>query len=98
MLRARFSHETLEAEGVKIVHIVDRNDGALSITNDAEEVVRHLLRTFDKHRFFYTDTDGLVDELCHDGTRFTGFNPGPRPNASGRIDWHAFVKANPSPA
>lgn len=93
MLRARFSQETFEAEGIKIVHIVDRDDGSLSITNDAEEVVRHLLRLFPSHRFFYTDTDGQVDELQHDGTRFTGFNPGPRPGAGGRIDWHAFLKA-----
>jgi hypothetical protein len=46
-----------------------------SITNDAERVVRDVLARAPGHRIFYIDTMGNCDELCHDGTQFTGFAP-----------------------
>lgn len=52
----------------------DRGTGR-SITNDAEHVVRQVLRRFPDHRIFYIDTMGYCDELVHDGREFTGFAP-----------------------
>lgn len=52
------------------------NDGPVSITNAAECVVCEMLsngRLFPGQRLFYRDTDGQVDELAHDGIKFTGF-------------------------
>lgn len=101
-MKARFSQNVFPIEfddpanpgdrkTVKVVHLVDSDDGAMTITNDAEEVVRHLLRTFSGHRFFYTDTDGNLDELKHDGERFTGFGPGPGRFTTG-INWAGFFE------
>ena len=61
--------------------IDDDNDGAMSVTNDAEAVVAELTergRLRDGKRLFYYDSDRNLDELCHSGGRFTGFAPGPR--------------------
>lgn len=60
--------------------IRDRDTGGPSITNDAEAVVRFLIargKLTPRMRLFYYDTDGQLDELLHDGTKFTGFAPGP---------------------
>ena len=54
------------------VNIRDLNAG-ISITNDAEAVVLTLYQVFGNVRYFYYDTDGKRDELCHDGPKFTGF-------------------------
>ena len=51
-----------------------------SVTNDAEGVVERLLasrRLQPGIRLFYYDSEGVLDELRHDGTRFIGFAPGP---------------------
>lgn len=59
------------------IWIADDN-GPLSITNDAEQVVRDLLPHWQEPktvRIFYRDSDGNWDELLHDGERFTGFGP-----------------------
>jgi len=57
-------------------------DGPLSVTNDAERVVADLLRwkggftaSGALRRIHYYDTMGCLDELVHDGRRFTGFAP-----------------------
>jgi hypothetical protein len=53
----------------------------MTVTNAAEDVVMELLGTkvlLPGARLFYYDTDGVLDELCHDGRAFTGFAPGPR--------------------
>lgn len=56
----------------------DDNYYAMSVTNDAENVVRYLMNIFELKgkRIFYIDTDGRVDELEHDGEKFTGFKFG----------------------
>ena len=56
----------------------------LTITNGAEDVVEQLLGNGQLRpgmRLFYFDSEGMLDELRHDGQRFTGFAPGPRPTA-----------------
>jgi hypothetical protein len=52
-----------------------------TVTNDAEAVVKRLVR----HgilkagmRLFYYDSEGRLDEILHDGEKFTGFAPGLR--------------------
>jgi hypothetical protein len=78
MLRASYRIE--EQTDEKIV-IRDVGRECMSVTNDAEAVVRDLQRNgmLDKRRLFYYDSDGQLDELKHDGTgTFKGFAPGPR--------------------
>lgn len=51
----------------------------LSITNDAENVVRKLFADglLEPERLlYYIDTNGEVDQLEHDGKKFIGFKPG----------------------
>lgn len=62
------------------VHIVDESNdtGSVSITNDAENVVREVVERYGNKRIFYTDTMGNIDELVHENGEFTGFAPGPR--------------------
>lgn len=62
--------------------------GPKSVTNDAERVVADILRWkggFTKsgslRRIHYYDSDGRLDELVHDGYRFTGFAPVAQANA-----------------
>lgn len=49
-----------------------------TVTNDAENVIKDLLEknliSVGK-RVYYTDSEGRVGELCHDGRVFTGFAP-----------------------
>lgn len=58
--------------------IVIRDVGAdcRSITNDAEAVIKMLLAYYADKRVFYFDSSGDLDELCHNGVRFTGFSFG----------------------
>lgn len=76
----RFAYEVRrnEANGIwldDLSHVV----GCMSITNAAEAVIEdlrtHGLLSPDK-RVYYSDTDGRIDELCHNGMVFTGFAPG----------------------
>ena len=55
-----------------IVWIVDEN-GLVSVTNDAEDVVDTLLDRFPGHRIIYRDSMGAWDELRHEQGRFVGF-------------------------
>ena len=67
-----------------VIRDVGHASGFSSVTNDAEAVVRTVLRIAEQLqepkdcRIFYFDSDGRLDELCHDGTNFTGFKPGPQ--------------------
>lgn len=77
-IRAQYRIE--EQTDDKIV-IRDVGRDCMSVTNDAEAVVRDLQRNgmLDGRRLFYYDTDGQLDELKHDGRgTFRGFAPGER--------------------
>lgn len=53
----------------------------ISVTNDAESVVRDLHRNgiLEGRRLFYYDSEGQLDELKHDGNgTFQGYAPGGR--------------------
>jgi hypothetical protein len=56
-----------------VIVVVD-NDGPVSVTNDAEEVVPYLLSVYGNHPIVYRDTSGSWDRLVHDGSKFVGFN------------------------
>jgi hypothetical protein len=50
-----------------------------SVTNDAEYIVGQLYLDFglaDNERIFYEDSEGEIDELKHNGQRFTGYKFG----------------------
>lgn len=71
-----------------LVHDVGGNNGAMSVTNDAEDVVRFILEShnWDQDlRILYRDTDDLWDELQHDGTGFINFR------RWGRATWQEIV-------
>lgn len=73
-MRASITH--IETKNPKIVAIIDNDDGAMTITNDAEGVVKFL---FDNallkngQRLIYRDTEGVWDELNHKEGKFVGF-------------------------
>ena len=70
--RASFSVAKLTDE---IVFIVDRDDGSLTITNDAEAVAAWCHELYPGRRIIYQDTDDHWDELCHANGVFEGFKP-----------------------
>jgi len=76
MLRASYSVDRVTSDPVlgKMVFIVD-NDVGMSVTNDAENVVVDVLRTYPNHRIIYRDTMGQWDELLHHNGQFAGFAP-----------------------
>lgn len=59
------------------VYIEDIGRGlVMSITNDAEDVVKEVLAQFPNRRIFYKDSAGDVDELLHQEGQFTYFSYG----------------------
>lgn len=81
MTKAAFSIIDIEPHWITISDKIGA--GKMSITNDAEAVVEHLLRRHPGKRIFYYDSDGYLDELAHDGVRFTGFKAGPNSRGKG---------------
>jgi hypothetical protein len=72
MARAQF---TWEDDGTT-VRIVDLNRGALSVTNDAENVIARLVKAgvpVDDRRVIYQDSDGHLDRLLTKNGVFAGF-------------------------
>ena len=57
------------------IFIVDEDLGNMSVTNDAENVVRYLLKTQSNvhKKIIYRDSLGDWSELKHDGTKFVDF-------------------------
>ena len=62
-----------------IIHVVDLNLGNMSVTNDAEAVIEELHKQVDltDKKVQYTDSEGQVDRLLHEGGIFAGFAGGP---------------------
>lgn len=82
-MRAAFTILDVDAERVTIRDEANIEE-TMTVTNDAEAVVEHLLLRYPGRRIFYYDTDGHLDELAHDGVRFTKFQPGPG-RSSGKV-------------
>ena len=73
-MRAMIETETIPR--LVLVRDVGGNNGAMSVTNDADDVVRFVLErhNWDQDvRILYQDTDLMWDELQHDGTGFLSF-------------------------
>ncbi len=65
--------------------IRDVGNGNMSVTNDAEDVVRRLIdvRALKPgQRLLYFDSDGQLDELKIKDGKFAGFAPGPKANVN----------------
>lgn len=82
-MRCKFTIETPPKLLENVNCVVIRDTGHLThmtVTNDAEAAVLYLL-TSDQlaadQRLYYYDNVGQLDELLHDGSKFTGFSLGP---------------------
>ncbi len=56
-------------------------DGYLTVTNDAEGVVKKLVKLellTDDKRLLYYDSDGQLDEILVEDGEFSGFAPAPK--------------------
>lgn len=62
-----------------IVTVQDLNLGRMSVTNDAENVIKELHEQIDLtgKRVQYYDSEGQLDRLLHKDGVFAGFRPGP---------------------
>lgn len=59
--------------------VIADDDGAVSVTNDAEAVVKELEDILAGRRLLYYDTEGCLDELKIDiHGEFAGFGPAPK--------------------
>ena len=82
-MKAKFTFETLSGFHKMygdVLVIRDAGTG-MTVTNDAEAVVAFLLEhkaLCEGRRLLYFDSEGNLDEILHDGEKFTGFAPGPR--------------------
>lgn len=69
----------IESQTEEQILIKDVGKDCMSVTNDAEAVVRDLHRNgiLGDRRLLYIDSEGEIDELKHDGNgAFQGFAPG----------------------
>ena len=76
MTRARYR---IELQTDEVLFIKDVGADGMSVTNDAEAVVRDLHRNgmLGERQLLYQDSLGSVDEIKHDGKgSFQGFAPG----------------------
>lgn len=62
---------------IAVVDLAESNEHACTVTNNAETVVRALGEIYGLkgRRIIYQDTEGVWDELEHDGLHFTNFAP-----------------------
>ena len=65
-----------------VIHVYDQGINEISVTNDAENVLKILHKHYDLtgKRVQYTDSEGQVDRLLHENGVFKGFAPGPWPD------------------
>lgn len=72
--------ELVYFDDTKII-IRDLNVG-MSVTNDAENVVKylHAHASLGDRKLYYYDSEGRFDELRHEGPKFIGFWPADMPD------------------
>lgn len=73
--RSSYTLEIVTSPLGRPVALVRDQDVGLTVTNDAENVVREVLSRNKVERILYRDSDLNWDELRHDGAEFTGFAP-----------------------
>lgn len=93
LARSDYSWRTTVYEGRQTILIIDHDDGNVSVTNDAENVIRDIgveigPLALGICRVYYRDSTQTWDEIKVklDGS-FAGFRPGPRNGDIGRL-WH----------
>lgn len=69
-VRAHYSVHQVTQDAV---WIIDLDDGAMSVTNDADAVVAEVVATYGDKRIIYRDSEGRWDELAHDAGVFRDF-------------------------
>lgn len=73
-MRSRFYVQDVTDEAVYIVDLANECQ-TMSVTNDAENVVANVAKSFGNKRIVYQDTNGQWDELVHDNGVFVRFAP-----------------------
>jgi hypothetical protein len=71
---ARIANYRVEHQTDGMIYLVDQgpHDKYLTITNAAEEVIAGLAPILRGRRVLYHDTEGVLMELTHDGSKFIG--------------------------
>ncbi len=72
----RSSDFVIVGQDADCVFLVDLNTGGLSLTNDAESVVRLIFNRYGQKRIIYRDSEGRWDEMLHDKGVFIDYKPG----------------------
>jgi len=77
-LKCRFKIIKETNDYMLIKDLYDEFSPTMTVTNDAENVVKHLYdnKMIGIKRLFYIDTNGEIDELVHHNGDFRGFKPG----------------------
>lgn len=76
--RSNFIVLSVNEKYILIKDLYDSNCPTVTVTNDAENVVKFIIEYYKvkNEQIFYIDTNGRVDELLHDGSEFIGFKFG----------------------
>lgn len=74
-VRSAFSSRLVNGATILVIDQYDDSSPTMSVTNDAEAVVAHVVGHYGDHRIAYRDTDGRWDELRHQAGVFRGFAP-----------------------
>lgn len=69
------AHYTVYCETGTEVFIIDQDDGAMSVTNDADAVVAEVVKKHGDKGIIYRDSMGQWSELKHEHGWFTGYSP-----------------------
>jgi hypothetical protein len=79
-----FSHAVYSASTLPngVVHIIDHGVDEISVTNDAEDVLKAIHRDLDLTGKLvqYRDSEGQVDRMIHENGVFKNFASGPWPD------------------
>lgn len=73
--RSEWTWTLAETDQGRCLIIVDLNRGAMSVTNDAEDVIAVAHEAFDLTNtpVVYRDSEGMYDQILHRNGVFTGF-------------------------
>lgn len=73
------AHYYVHAVTPDCIWIIDKDDGAMSVTNDAEAVVAEVVTNHGDLPIMYRDSEGRWDQLVHRQGHFIDFAPGRAP-------------------
>lgn len=74
---SRANYEAIcDGEVILVTDLYSDASPTMTVTNDAEAVVREVVAIHGEKRIAYRDTEGQWDELQHERGVFKGFAPG----------------------